>query len=103
MKTIVSFLMLIVMIGSNAGLFGQAVEKPGGTTYKNPLPVVFGDPYVLYVKNDQYYLFGTGGARNGFAAYSSVDLVHWKSEGPVWFASNKNGWSDSTAAWEGAY
>lgn len=54
--------------------------------------------------NGKYYMYGTGGgARNGFAAYSSTDLVNWKNEGQVYFASNANGWSDSTAAWGGAY
>ncbi len=48
-------------------------------------------------------MYGTGGAKNGFAAYSSTDLVNWKNEGQVWFASNKNGWTDSTAGWDGAY
>src|SRR5436190_1654397 len=90
---IAGILMLTVMLGNNAGLFGQASGKPGDTTYRNPLPVVFGDPYVLYVKGDKYYMYGTGGVTHGFAAYSSNDLVHWKSEGQVWFANNKNGWS----------
>ncbi len=80
-----------------------AAEKTNAT-YRNPLPVAFGDPYVLHVKGDRYYMYGTGGeARNGFAAYSSTDLVNWKSEGQVYFANNKNGWSDSTAEWNGAY
>lgn len=74
-----------------------------GVTYQNPLPVAFGDPYVLHT-NGKYYMYGTGGgARNGFAAYSSVDLINWKHEGQVYHASNVNGWSDSTAAWNGAY
>ncbi|WP_134088870.1 glycoside hydrolase family 43 protein [Olivibacter sp. XZL3] len=74
------------------------------TTYQNPLSVTFGDPYVLHVKGDKYYMYGTGGAaKNGFAAYSSTDLVNWKDEGQVFYASNPNGWSDSTAAWDGAY
>ncbi|MBO9153621.1 glycoside hydrolase family 43 protein [Chitinophaga sp. GCM10012297] len=82
-------------------LFAQA---SGPATYRNPLPVAFGDPYVLHVKGDRYYMYGTGGAaKNGFAAYSSADLVNWKNEGQVYFAGNKNGWSDSTAAWNGAY
>lgn len=73
-------------------------------TYRNPLPVEFGDPYVLHVAGGKYYMYGTGGAaKNGFAAYSSTDLVNWKDEGQVYYAGNKGGWSDSTAAWNGAY
>lgn len=90
--------LLLTLALHNTGLFGQA-----GSTYQNPLAVEFGDPYVLQAKA-KYYMYGTGGgARNGFAAYSSNDLVNWKHEGQVYYASNVNGWSDSTAAWNGAY
>lgn len=84
-------------------LYGTSLFAQETNTYKNPLPVAFGDPYVLH-DNGKYYMYGTGGdARNGFAAYSSTDLVDWQYEGQVYFASNANGWSDSTAAWQGAY
>lgn len=73
-------------------------------TFTNPLKVDFGDPYVLHVKGDKYYMYGTGaGANNGFSAYSSADLVNWKPEGQVYFHDNPNGWSDPKAAWDGAY
>ena len=76
-----------------------------GKSFNNPLDVAFGDPYVIYDNaTERYYMYGTGGgAKNGFAVYSSSDLVDWKSEGQVYYASNENGWSDSTAAWGGAY
>jgi beta-xylosidase len=103
MKRFAGLLLVVCMIGNNAVVFPQPISKSEEMTYKNPLPVTFGDPYVLYVKGDQYYMYGTGGARNGFAAYSSIDLVNWKSEGQVWFANNEKGWTDSTAGWNGAY
>lgn len=72
-------------------------------TFSNPLPVQFGDPYVLYT-GGTYYMYGTGGgADRGFAAYSSKDLANWKREGQVYFHDNKNGWSDPKASWDGAY
>jgi beta-xylosidase len=84
-------------------LYGSGLLAQPRTTYQNPLSVAFGDPYVLH-ENGKYYMYGTGGgAKNGFAAYSSTDLVNWKHEGQVYHASNVNGWSDSTAAWDGAY
>jgi len=89
----------LLLLSFSKGLFAQS-----GNTYQNPLPVKFGDPYVLHVKGDKYYMYGTGGsAKNGFAAFSSTDLVNWKDEGQVFYADNRNGWSDSTAAWDGAY
>jgi len=72
------------------------------STFSNPLKVQLGDPYVLYTQGT-YYMYGTGGADKGFAAYSSTDLVNWKGEGQVYIHNNKNGWSDPKAAWDGAY
>ncbi|MBC9909891.1 glycoside hydrolase family 43 protein [Chitinophaga varians] len=92
-------ILLLTFLFHHTRLFAQS-----GNTYQNPLPVKFGDPYVLHTRGGQYYMYGTGGvAKNGFAAYSSTDLVHWQNEGQVFYAGNKNGWSDSTAAWNGAY
>lgn len=72
-------------------------------TFSNPLPVQFGDPYVLFT-HGMYYMYGTGGGANkGFAAYSSKDLVSWQAEGQVYFHHNPNGWSDPNTPWEGAY
>lgn len=63
----------------------------------NPLNVKFGDPYVLKSSNGKYYMYGTGGgARNGFAAYSSKDLSHWEPEGQVYYGNNENGWGVSS-------
>jgi len=90
--------LLLILSLHSTGLWAQS-----GNTYQNPLRVTFGDPYVLRAQG-KYYMYGTGGgAKNGFAAYSSTDLVNWKDEGQVYYANNRNGWSDSTAAWNGAY
>lgn len=60
-------------------------------TYSNPLPVKFGDPFVLQ-DNGLYYMYGTGGgAKKGFAAYSSPDLVNWKPLGQV-YHSEEDSW-----------
>lgn len=69
-------------------------QKPGVSTYNNPLKVAFGDPYVLK-DGDTYYMYGTGGgAKKGFSMYSSKDLEDWKDEGQVYFGNNKNGWGN---------
>ncbi|WP_346320914.1 glycoside hydrolase family 43 protein [Chitinophaga sp. YIM B06452] len=97
-----SFLLMLTL--HTSGLLAQSSQPATGRTYQNPLPIEFGDPYVLKVKGGKYYMYGTGGgAKNGFAAYSSADLVNWESIGQVYYAGNSNGWSDSTAAWNGAY
>ncbi|ACU59970.1 glycoside hydrolase family 43 protein [Chitinophaga pinensis] len=95
-------LLTLTMYTSASSAQDNKTVPPG--TYQNPLSVEFGDPYVLHVKGDKYYMYGTGGtAQKGYGAYSSTDLVNWKNEGQVYFASNVNGWSDSTARWDGAY
>lgn len=82
-----------------------AYGQRASVTLQNPLDVAFGDPFVLFDDvSDTYYMYGTGGgAKEGFAAYSSADLVNWKNEGQVYYANNVNGWSDPNAAWDGAY
>ncbi len=103
-KKIIFGLGILSLAGSINLLIAQNAKQEQPATYRNPLPVAFGDPYVLRVKGGKYYMYGTGaGAKNGFSAYSSDDLVNWQKEGQVYFADNKNGWSDPKAAWDGAY
>lgn len=66
-------------------------NKP--VTYTNPLPVEFGDPYVLLASDGRYYMYGTGGAVDGFRAYSSDDLVNWKHEGQVYQGNIPGSWA----------
>jgi beta-xylosidase len=79
------FLSIFFVSVSFQRLDAQQVQTiSSGITYSNPLSVKFGDPYVLH-DNGMYYMYGTGGgAKNGFSAYSSADLVNWKSLGQVY-------------------
>lgn len=62
-------------------------------TYKNPLDVKFGDPYILDDNTGTYYLYGTGGgAVDGFSAYSSTNLVDWKYEKQIYYGNKKDSW-----------
>ena len=90
--SIASVVLTLVLYGSDA--FAQST-----VSYQNPISVQFGDPYVLH-HNDKYYMYGTGGgAKNGFAAYSSSDLVNWTYEGdafsarPDWVADDAGLWA----------
>jgi beta-xylosidase len=66
-------------------------QGPSGGTYRNPLPVAIGDPYVLFDQGTKrYYMYGTGGVRNGFGVHSSADLVQWQFEGPIYQGNNAN-------------
>ncbi len=62
-------------------------------TYSNPLDVEFGDPYVLKASDGTYYMYGTGGVKDGFRACSSLDLVHWNDEGRVYRGNTKDSWA----------
>src|SRR5688500_12214574 len=76
----------------NATGQASATTSKAAVTYSNPLPVKFGDPYVLYT-NGRYYMYGTGaGAKNGFSCYASADLVNWKPVGQVYFGTKGNSW-----------
>lgn len=54
------------------------------TTYQNPLSIKnSGDPFVLRAPGGKYYCYATS-AVDGFKAWSSENLVHWKEEGYVY-------------------
>lgn len=61
-------------------------------TYQNPLPMAFGDPFLLKSSDGKYYMYGTGGIRNGFKVYSSDDLVTWTDEGPIYRGGTSGSW-----------
>ncbi len=62
--------------------------------YTNPLDVEFGDPYILDNGDGTFYMYGTGGgAKDGFATYSSTDLVNWKNEGQVYHGNTTGSWN----------
>ncbi|TCS86038.1 glycosyl hydrolase family 43 [Anseongella ginsenosidimutans] len=78
-------------------LFGLVLSISGACaqeTYRNPLPVAFGDPFVLYDTSDgNYYMYGTGGgAKDGFSAYASSDLVNWEYKGQVYHGNTEDSW-----------
>jgi beta-xylosidase len=86
MKLIYSaFLFTFLVIGCNS--------KSDSFFIKNPLPVEFGDPYILKASDDMYYMVGTGGVKDGFKMYSSVDLKEWKDEGRIYQGNTDDSWS----------
>ncbi|MXV15768.1 glycoside hydrolase family 43 protein [Hufsiella ginkgonis] len=89
------FLLLLVLLSAVAPgdvRAQQPTAKVPAATFTNPLPVKFGDPYLLQTRG-MYYMYGTGGgARNGFAAYQSADLVNWKPLGQVYTSNRETSW-----------
>lgn len=71
----------------------QKEQQEKSIVHTNPLPVQFGDPYVLLASDGIYYMYGTGGgAVDGFSVYSSPDMVNWKAEGQVFRGNIPGSW-----------
>lgn len=60
--------------------------------YRNPLPMAFGDPFLLKASDGKYYMYGTGGVANGFKVYSSDDLATWTDEGAIYQSDTPGSW-----------
>lgn len=59
----------------------------------NPLPVAFGDPFILRASDGKYYMYGTSEGMNGFKAYSSENLTEWKDEGIIYEGATSASWA----------
>ena len=71
----------------------QKEQQEKSIVHTNPIPVQFGDPYVLLASDGIYYMYGTGGgAVDGFSVYSSPDMVNWKAEGQVFRGNVPGSW-----------
>lgn len=75
--------------------FSGCNQKPKTTTlnFNNPLPVEFGDPYILKASDGMYYMIGTGGVKDGFKMYSSNDLMEWNDEGRIYQGNTDSSWN----------
>ncbi|WP_186755456.1 glycoside hydrolase family 43 protein [Echinicola salinicaeni] len=93
------FLSVVICFSACSTKTNNTTEKPdkdktAQSTYSNPLDVEFGDPYILNDGDGKYYMYGTGGgAKDGFAAYSSDDLVNWEFEGQVYRGNTDESWA----------
>jgi beta-xylosidase len=67
-------------------------QKQSELQFNNPLPVEFGDPYILKASGKMYYMVGTKGVRDGFKMYSSVDLKEWNDEGRIFQGNTDTSW-----------
>lgn len=87
----------------------KGASAEGGVAYSNPLPVAFGDPFILSASDGKYYMYGTGGVERGFGAYSSDNLGDWHFEGRVYAGDQpgswtvKNYWAPEVYEMEGRY
>lgn len=78
-------------------LAGQSSNpaEPESRTYKNPLAVYIGDPYVLRAPGGRYYIYGTGGgpgAATAFPTFTSANLVEWSAVGQTYSRDPSTSW-----------
>lgn len=90
-KPIIFLLLTTLVFGCNTS-GNKKVDEP--VTYSNPLPVKFGDPYILSASDGKYYMYGTGGVEKGFGAYSSENLADWHYEGQVYSGDTPESWTE---------
>lgn len=76
--------------------FAAQSTPAGASTYKNPLNIDIGDPYVLREPGRPYYIYGTGGGFNGsetaFPTFTSTDLVNWTPVGQTYLRNPADSW-----------
>ena len=82
-----------LLLGSMLLLAFAACKNEPKITYQNPLDVKFGDPYVLLASDGRYYMYGTGGVKDGFGCYVSDDLVNWEYKGAVYKGNTPESWA----------
>lgn len=58
----------------------------------NPLPIEFGDPFLLHAADGRYYMYGTS-LNDGFEAYVSDNLVDWEKVGQIYKGGNPEQWN----------
>ena len=54
-------LVLLLLVALTISSCVNKAQKEDILVYSNPLPVQFGDPYVLLASDGLYYMYGTGG------------------------------------------
>ena len=53
----------------------------------------FGDPFVLRASDGKYYMYGTGGVKDGFRCYVSDNLEEWTDGGRVYRGNTGSSWT----------
>ena len=61
-------------------------------TISNPLPIEFGDPFMLHASNGKYYLYGTS-LSDGFEAFVSDNMQEWSPLGYIYKGGGEDQWN----------
>lgn len=86
MKEILIYSLLIILS------FSCSSGEKTTVQLSNPLPIPFGDPFILYSSNNTYYMYGTSENLKGFKAYSSKNLQNWEDRGVIYDGTQSGSW-----------
>ncbi len=93
---LVAGLMIISCAGcsSHSGTTRTITDEGRGCdfSWSNPLPLKFGDPFLLHASDGKYYMYGTS-MKDGFEAYVSDSLNRWEPCGRVYQGAGKDQWN----------
>ncbi|MDF9830622.1 glycoside hydrolase family 43 protein [Parabacteroides sp. PF5-6] len=94
MRNVFFFCLSILLLAGCSGKSKQTDSASDAKTYsfRNPLPVKFGDPFILKASDGKFYMYGTS-EPNGFRAYSSDNLKDWNDEGLVYTGATADSWT----------
>lgn len=81
--------LIIVVLGLASCAKSEAVRE---TVISNPLPMKFGDPFLLHAADGKYYMYGTSLA-DGFEACVSDNLKEWTPLGQVYRGGDSLQWN----------
>lgn len=70
----------------------KAKQEEATKYFQNPLPVEFGDPFILDDDHGNFYLYGTGKVDKGYGVYHSNDLINWEYKGAIYEADTAIAW-----------
>lgn len=70
---------------------GPAKDSHVESTIQNPIPLKFGDPFLLHASDGRFYMYGTS-LEDGFEAFVSDDLVNWESCGQIYHGGDSTQW-----------
>ncbi len=71
---------------------GENADDSKVSVVTNPIPIKYGDPYILHASDGKYYMYGTSLA-DGFEAFVSEDLVNWEACGQIYKGGTEEQWN----------
>ena len=84
---------LLFLLAASAAVLFVSCSGKRMTNWQNPLPVAFGDPFILKASDGKFYMYGTGTAKDKFfRAYVSDDLSLWTDLGHVYQGNTEGQW-----------